>query len=130
MANFLNISLSKHWAAACNSDIPLVSLALYAYLLLVILLPSLISREYMMLGWISVGVEDMVPWHNNCFDVASILQQFKIPTLPQKFVFITFNSLALNPNLQSTNFIKPLCVSLITPRIEKSRFVYINQSLS
>ena len=83
--------------------------------------------EYMMLGWIFVGVEDTVPWRNNYFDFASTLQQFKIPTLPQHFVlFITFNSLALNPNLQSMNFIRPLYVSLITPRIEKSRFVYIN----
>lgn len=127
MANFSIVSLSKNWAAAYNSDIPLASLALYPHLLLVILLLLSISMEYMTLGWISVGVEDMVPWHNNCFDFASILQQFKIPTLPQRFVlFITFNSLALNPNLQSMNFIKLLCVCLITPRVEKSRFVYIN----
>ena len=131
MANFLNVSLSKHLAAAYNSDIPLASLALYAHLLLVIHLPSSISMEYMTLDWISVGVEDRIPWHNNCFNFASILQQFRIPTLPLHFMFfITFSSLALNPNLQSMNFIKPLCMSLITPRIEKSRFVYINQSLS
>ena len=133
MANFSNVSLSKHWAAAYNSDIPLASVALYPHLLLVILSPLSISMEYMMLDWISVDVEDTVPWHNNCFDFASILPQFKIPTLPQHFVlFITFNSLALNPNLQSMNFIKPLCASLITPHVEKSRFVYINldQSLS
>lgn len=127
MANFSIVSLSKNWAAAYNSDIPLASLALYPHLLLVILSLLSISMEYMTLGWISVGVEDMVPWHNNCFDFASILQQFKIPTLPQCFMlFITFNSLALNPNLQSMNFIKLLCVCLITPRVEKSRFVYIN----
>lgn len=78
----------------------------------------------MMSGWIFVGVEDMVLWHNNCFVFGSILQQPKILTLPQRFVFyITFNSSILNPNVLSMNFIKPLLVSLITPRAEKSRSV-------
>jgi len=124
MANSSNITLSKNWAVAYNSDMLLARLAHYRHLHLVILSPLSISMEYMTLAWISVDAEDMVPWLNNCSVFASILQQFRIPILPQHFVlFITFNSLALNPNLQSMNFIKPLSVSQITPHVGKSRFV-------
>ena len=124
MANSLNVTLSKIWAGAYNSDMPLVNLALYPHLRSVILSPLSISMAYMTSGWTSVDVEDMVLWLNNCSVFASILQQFKIRTLPQPFVlFITFNSLALNQNVRSTNFIKHLSVSLITPHVEKSRFV-------
>ena len=124
MVNSLSIALSKNWAAAYNSDIPSASLAFYPHPHSVILSPLSISMAYMTLGWISVDVEDMAAWHNNCFVFASILRQPKIPILPQRFaLYITFNSLALNPNAQSMNFIKPLSASLTTLRVKKSRFV-------
>src|ERR1700679_3240205 len=116
MVNSSNIALSKIWAAAYNSDMPSVSPAFYLHPRSVILSPLSISMAYMTLGWISVDVEITVPWHNNCFVFAFILQQPKIPTLLQRFaLYITFNSLALNRNAHSMNFIKPLSVSLITP---------------
>ena len=43
----MNVTLSNHWAAAYNSDIPLASLVLYPHLLLVILSILSISMEYM-----------------------------------------------------------------------------------
>jgi hypothetical protein len=92
MANSLNVTLSKIWAGAYNSDMPLVNLALYPHLRSVILSPLSISMAYMTSGWISVDVDALL-YLNNCFAFASILPQFKIPTLPQPFaLFITFNS--------------------------------------
>ena len=124
MANSLNIPLSKNWAAAYNLDMPSANFVLYPHPHLVILSPLSTTMAFTTSGWISVDVEDTVPWHNNYYVFAFILQQSKIPILPQRFAFyITFNSLALNPNVQSTNFIKLLSVSLITPLVEKSRFV-------
>ena len=124
MANSLNITLSKVWAAAYNSDMLSVNLALYPHPHSVIFSPLSISMAYMTSGWIFVDVEDTVTQLNNYYAFASILQQFKIPTLPQHFaLFITFTSLALNQSVRSMNFIKHLSVSLITPRVEKSRLV-------
>ena len=60
MANSLNITLSKVWAATYNSDMLSVNLALYPHLHSVILSPLSISMAYMMSGWIFVDVEDTV----------------------------------------------------------------------
>jgi hypothetical protein len=124
MANSLNVTLSKIWVAAFNLDMQSVNFALYPNPRSVILSLLSISMAYMTSGWISVDVDDTVLWLNNCFAFASILPQFKILTPPQPFVlFITFNSLALNQNVRSMNFIKRLSVCLITPHVEKSKFV-------
>ena len=60
MANSLNITLSKVWAAAYNSDMLSVNLALYPHPHSVILSPLSISMAYMTSGWIFVDVEDTV----------------------------------------------------------------------